>query len=115
MTQSDARTAASTTKNTNTLVTNGIWRLPTVQDWQYMLIGCGNGATYSATPETVDATALTSKLATLGASLQATGNYWSSSENFFAPYFVGTTVNLSDTDSNLGDSAPYYVRACLAF
>ena len=43
MNQSSAITAASA----NTAVTNGTWRLPTLVDWQYMLIGCGNGAAYN--------------------------------------------------------------------
>lgn len=110
MTQNTAKVAASG----KTTVPGGTWRLPTTQDWQYMLIGCGNGASTSDWGE-VDATALTSKLATLDASLQTTGTYWSSSVDFFVPDFVGTTVNLSYTDSYLGGSALYYVRACLAF
>ena len=110
MTQSAASTAASG----KTSVSGGAWRLPTLQDWQYMLIGCGNGATYSATPETVDATALTSKLATLGAALTSTATYWSSVV-YIAPNFEGTTVNLSFSDALNDGLSPYYVRACLAF
>lgn len=108
MNQSEAITAVSG----KTAVSGGTWRLPSTTDWQSMLIGCGNGASTNQWGE-VDATALTSKLATLNASLQTTANYWSSVE-FYAPHFVGTTVNLGFGDINDGYSL-YNVRACLAF
>ena len=78
-----------------------------------MLIGCGNGASYSANPGTVDASALTSKLATLGAPLQTTANYWSSISSY-APYFVGSTVQMDYYDALQGESSNN-VRAVLAF
>lgn len=108
MNQSDAIAAASG----KTAIPCGTWRLPTVQDWQSMLTGCGNGASTSQWGG-VDATALTSKLATLGASLQTTANYWSSVDSY-APYFLSTTVDLSNADPHGGLSS-YYVRSVLAF
>ena len=112
MNQSSAITAASTTKNTNTAVTNGTWRLPTLVDWQYMLIGCGNGATYSSTPGTVGIGTLNAKLASVGTALTS-GCYWSSI-NPYCPYISSTTVDLSRTDGNSGMTL-CHVRACLAF
>lgn len=110
MNQSAAITAASTTKNTNTPITTGTWRLPTIQDWQYILIGCGNGASYSSTPGTVGIGTLNAKLASVGNILQNT-YYWSSIDTY-SPYFSGTNVNLAFT----GDAQLLYnVRACLAF
>lgn len=112
MNQSSAITAASTTKNTNTAVTNGTWRLPTIQDWQYILIGCGNGATYSSTPGTVGIGSLNAKLASVGTALTS-GCYWSSIA-YYCPYISSTTVDLSRTDIYDGATS-YHVRACLAF
>lgn len=110
MNQSSAITAASTTKNTNTAVANATWRLPTLVDWQYILIGCGNGATYSSTPGTVGIGTLNAKLASVGNILQNT-YYWSSIDTY-SPYFSGNNVNLAFTgDAQLSHN----VRACLAF
>ena len=111
MNQSSAITAASTTKNTNTAVTNGTWRLPTIQDWQYILIGCGNGAT-SSDLGTVGIGSLNAKLASVGTALTP-GCYWSSIA-YYCPYISSTTVDLSRTDANSGLTL-YHVRACLAF
>ena len=109
MNQSAAITAASTTKNTNTPITTGTWRLPTIQDWQYILIGCGNGAT-SSDLGTVGIGTLNAKLASVGNILQNT-YYWSSIDTY-SPYFSGTNVNLAFT----GDAQLLHnVRACLAF
>lgn len=94
-------------------VSGGKWRLPTLTDWQYMLIGCGNGATYSNEPGTVDYTALNSKLGTVGTALHNDGRYyWSSDNNYYCPLFSPNgDCKLSFT--NEGGSCN--VRAVLAF
>ena len=112
MSQSSAITAASTTKNTNTAVANATWRLPTLVDWQYMLIGCGNGEAYSPTPGTVGIGTLNARLASVGTALTS-GCYWSSI-GYYCPYVSSTEVDLSRTDANSGLTS-YHVRACLAF
>ena len=102
--------SAITAVEAKTAVTNGTWRLPTLVDWQYILIGCGNGASYSSTPGTVGIGTLNAKLASVGNILQNT-YYWSSIDTY-SPYFSGTNVNLAFT----GDAQLLHnVRACLAF
>jgi len=108
MNQSSAITAVEA----KTAVTNGTWRLPTLVDWQYLLIGCGNGATYSSTPGTVGIGSLNAKLASVGTALTS-GCYWSSIA-YYCPYISSTTVDLSRTDIYYGVTS-YHVRACLAF
>ncbi len=108
MNQSSAITAVEA----KTAVTNGTWRLPTLVDWQYLLIGCGNGATYSSTPGTVGIGSLNAKLASVGTALTS-GCYWSSIA-YYCPYISSTTVDLSRTDI-YGGVTSYHVRACLAF
>jgi len=110
MNQNDAiETASSKTEVTS----ETWWRLPTMQDWKYMLIGCGNGENPS-TSSSVDCSALNSKLATVGTALNNDGScYWSSS-NYNCPQFLKAEVDLSMADGNNGYSL-HYVRACLSF
>ena len=109
MTQDAAREAASQ----KTPVAGKSWRLPTLKDWQYMLIGCGNGASYSLSPGEEDCSALNSKLATVGTAINNDGSrYWTSS-NLSTLLFTKATVDLSQ--SAPFDVSQYFVRAVLPF
>ena len=106
--------AAKSAAASHTAVSGGTWRLPTLTDWQYMLIGCGNGATYSNEPGTVDYTALNSKLGTVGTALHNDGRYWSST-NYFCPVFSPEgNCDMTSFDQT-GGMLSVYARAVLAF
>ena len=106
--------AAKSAAASHTAVSGGTWRLPTLTDWQYMLIGCGNGATYSNEPGTVDYTALNSKLGTVGTALHNDGRYWSST-NYFCPVFTPEgNCDMTSFDQT-GGMLSVYARAVLAF
>ncbi len=110
MNQSAAREAAVG----KSPVANRNWRLPTLKDWQYMLIGCGNGASYSLSPGEVDCSALNSKLATVGTAINNDGSrYWTSNANLSILLFTKATVDLSQ--SAPFDVSRYFVRAVLPF
>ena len=106
--------AANSAAASHTAVSGGTWRLPTLTDWQYMLIGCGNGATYSNEPGTVDYTALNSKLGTVGTALHNDGRYWSST-NYFCPVFSPEGDCDMTSFDQTGGMLSVYVRAVLAF
>ena len=106
MNQSNANTAASTTKNSNTRVENGTWRLPSKLDLENMFIGCGGTGDS-------DCSAFNSKLATVGSALLSTYQYWTSSPNYkYLSVNNGGATFLSD---QLDGLSPYYVRAVLFF
>jgi len=112
MLQSDASSAAVR----HTAITDCTWRLPSLKDWQYMLIGCNNGASYIATPgnpEEVNIGTLDSKLISAGgaSSKFVQGNYWASDDNC-CPNIDSPNVNLSQTASS---DERCRARACLAF
>ena len=106
--------AAKSAAASHTAVSGGTWRLPTLTDWQYMLIGCGNGATYSNEPGTVDYTALNSKLGTVGTALHNDGRYWSST-NYFCPVFSPEGDCDMTSFDQTGGMLSVYARAVLAF
>ena len=110
-------------------VFGGTWRLPSILDWQYMFVGCGDTGTPKATSVSVTrATKLMEKLTSSGATIMKntnqTSGYWTATEygtdfawslNFWdwvssdGYWYVG-----SDHD-NWRDSFTHSVRACLAF
>ena len=122
----DAITAAATQ---TPAVFGGKWRLPSILDWQYMFVGCGDTGTPKATSVSVTrATKLMEKLTSSGATIMKNSNqtsgYWTATEygtdlawslNFWdwvsssGYWYVG-----SDHD-NWRDSFTHSVRACLAF
>ncbi len=97
-------------------VTGATWRLPSIKDWQYMLIGCGASGSYSDNPTSLSYSGLASKLSTAGGMDLDDDFFWSSTE-----------VNPTDTAWCLvfysGDASfkgeketvTCSVRACLAF
>lgn len=105
--------AASDAASQKAPVAGKSWRLPTLKDWQYMLIGCGNGASDSSSPGEEDCSALCSKLATMGTAINNDGSrYWTSS-NLSTLLFTKATVDLSQ--SAPFDISKYFVRAVLPF
>ena len=110
-------------------VFGGTWRLPSILDWQYMFVGCGDTGMPKATSVSVTrATKLMEKLTSSGATIMKntnqTSGYWTATEygtdwawslNFWdwvssdGYWYVG-----SDRD-NWRDSFTHSVRACLAF
>ena len=101
-----------------TAVTGGTWRLPSIKDWQYMLIGCGASESYKDNPSTMGYSGLASKLTTAqGNALVQTVSYWSSTESSpgedaWSLYFGGSSASFFSGDYE-GDAYP--IRACLAF
>ena len=102
MNQSGAGTACSSK-------TGGTWRLPTVLDWKYMLMGCGNGSIDIKDTE-MNYTCFNAKLATVGTALQNVW-YWTSNDGSCV-VFDGTDADFTKSDESFG---PYNVRAVLAF
>lgn len=104
-------------------VFGGSWRLPSMLDWQYMFVGCGQSGTPSTSYLSICyAAKLVEKLNAAGVTPMqyATSNngYWMSNENgteqaryikFWShgPWFVST--------DNSYKTNTYDVRACLAF
>lgn len=105
MNQSGAGTACSS----KTTVTGGTWRLPTVYDWKYMLMGCGNGSIDIKDTE-MNYTCFNAKLATVGTALQNVW-YWTLIDGSCVG-FDGTDADFTKSDESSGT---YNVRAVLAF
>ena len=110
-TYEDAGTACSGKE----AVTGGTWRLPSIKDWQYMLIGCGASGSYSDNPNQMSCSELASKLNTAQGDALQTGHYWSSTEAgteyAWTVYFGGDYAPFY----NVWEGFEYRVRACLAF
>ena len=101
-----------------THVTGGIWRLPSIKDWQYMFIGCGASNSYSDEPDELiyySYSELASKLNTAQGDLEP-AFYWSSTESFptFKAWYVAFNENGAMFNSVFEDNDGR-VRACLAF
>lgn len=103
--------------NTSKPITGGTWRLPTIIDWQYMLIGCGATGTAEAEPSKyMNYNGLTSYLSAAGGGT-LTSFYWSSTEvnvNYARDlnFTGGSDGALFTTGKKTGECG---VRACLAF
>ena len=97
-------------------VTGGTWRLPSIKDWQYMLIGCGASESYIENPSVMSYSGLASMLTTAQGNALVQGvSYWSSTgytaDNAWRLYINGSIVNFTlEYKANVR-----YVRACLAF
>ncbi len=103
--------------NTSKPITGGTWRLPTIIDWQYMLIGCGATGTAEAEPSKyMNYDGLTAYLTAAGAS-DLTASYWSNTEininKVRTPNFINHTSGAYFTYGSKDGLCG--VRACLAF
>lgn len=105
--------------NTSKPITGGTWRLPTIIDWQYMLIGCGASGTAEAEPSKyMNYDGLTACLTAAGGAT-LTSFYWSSTESTVNVNYArdlnftgGSDGALFTQSSKTGECG---VRACLAF
>lgn len=103
--------------NTSKPITDGTWRLPTIIDWQYMLIGCGATGTAETEPSKyMNYDGLTAYLTVAGVS-DLTSSYWSNTE--INSTYVRTTNFINHTSgayfTNGKKNGTSSVRACLAF
>ena len=93
---------------------NAEWKVPTVQEWQQMLIGCGAQGSVSDEPGSASFSyeGINSLLGDYG--LYYT--YWSATESgsYSAWYVTFYNVANAQFDDNIKEEQ-YYVRACLAF
>lgn len=102
--------------NTSKPVTGGTWRLPSVVDWQYMLVGCGATETVNEDPSTsfyMSYSGMATKLTAVGGT--ALTSFWTSTpRGSYAWYvnFPGDGNALIRTGSQSGTNG---VRACLAY
>ena len=104
--------------NTSLPITGGTWRLPTVTDFQYMIISCGSGQSYSdpTNEMTKNFQALADMLGAAG------GSNYMENTNYFTRYgnpFVWI-LNFSYDDFEaeftlVDDHVDAFARACLAF
>lgn len=99
----------------------GTWKLPTVQEWQQMLIGCGAEGTVSDNPSsgtsTMSFTGLNAKLLAAGCSTLGDSNpYWSATDDDEVSLALGFGNSEGYTAFyNYGKTSLLEVRACLAF
>lgn len=102
-------------------VSGGTWKLPSVMEWQQILIGCGAAGTAdgSIIGKTISYSELNGMLASAGGTaLQSSDYYWSSDKDgdvVLAPFFMQD--DYVDFNRGLGADDRTYsrVRACLAF
>ena len=102
--------------NTSKAVTGGTWRLPSIKDWQNMLIGCGASGTVSDSPSSMSYSGLASKLSTADGTALQSDHYWSSTESL--PGYGAWCLRFdgSSADFSVGSEVSgYLVRAFLAF
>ena len=104
--------------NTSKAVTGGIWRLPSVVDWQNMLVGCGATGPVNEDPSTsfyMSYSGMETKLTAVGG--DALTSFWTSTPAGSWAWYVNfpggeEALALIRTGSQSGSNG---VRACLAF
>lgn len=117
--------AESTIQSWGNGVAGATWKLPTIQEWQQMLIGCGAEGTVKANPSGQDSfssTEINSKLSLVeGNNLGnycLNGYYWSATTATYSDD-AAQIVNFSNgymTFSNASKSNGWFnIRPCLAF
>ena len=91
-------------------ITGGTWRLPTEEDWQYMMWGY-----YAVNPVAQNISTFNTKLDNVGTALVSEENYWTSTtvdaDNAKVVYYDGTYAGINNSVKN----QYCHVRACLAF
>ncbi len=96
-------------------VAGATWKLPTTQEWQKMLIGCG--ADYSPTNNTFSSTEINSKLSNVQEYSELYGTCWSA--DYYDAYAETAYFNYDESTVNFysmsKDEQYVNVRACLAF
>lgn len=117
---------------------NATWKVPTIQEWQQMLIGCGAEGTVSDNPTSLNCSGLNAKLIAAGASFLFGTEKWTYNEqdyeNTVENYWTDSAIdennvwklsyNNNDDSDDTNDVAEFgsfnkdndlYVRACLRF
>lgn len=117
---------------------NATWKVPTIQEWQQMLIGCGAEGTVSDNPTSLNCSGLNAKLIAAGASFLFGTEKWTNNEqdyeNTVENYWTDSAIdennvwklsyNNNDDSDDTNDVAEFssfnkdnnlYVRACLRF
>lgn len=109
-------------KNSSLPVTNAKWRLPSVEDWQNMFIGCGASGEIVGNPTTDYAISygqLNSKLTAIGGTALLTDKFWTLtqiSENVNNAYKIRLDGPTGEAHFSISDKGfEFYARACLSF
>lgn len=121
--QWDEAAAAVQTWPEGRAVAGGTWKVPTIQEWQQMLIGCGANGSVSDSPEsgTFTFTGINEKLANLSDSYKLSSGYWSATDY---PYSDNSAWEIYFDVTNNNTCASFWgyekvssdpIRACLAF
>ena len=100
-----------------TAVTGGTWRLPSMEDWQNMFVGCAVSGDASASDDMDPIAGFKAKIAATGITWRS-DSYWSSTESGSNAWSV--LVNLSGGSAianffEFGTSNSWRVLGCLAF
>ena len=114
----DGKTAAELCSawNTSKTVIGGTWRLPSVVDWQYMLVGCGATGPVNKEPSEsfyMSYSGMETMLTAVGGA--ALTSFWTSTPRVSNAWYVNFPGNgnaLIRTGTQSGSNG---VRACLAF
>ena len=123
--QWDEAAAAVQTWSADKAVAGGTWKVPTIQEWQQMLIGCGSEGEVSDYPasDTFTFTGINEKLAALSRYYPLSSGYWSATDY---PYSANSAWEIYFDVTNNNTCARFYgyekvsdygdpIRACLAF
>ena len=122
--QWDEAEAAVETWSADKTVAGCIWKVPTIKEWQQMLIGCGSEGEVSDYPEnngTFTFTGINEKLAALSQYYLLSSGYWSATDY---PYSDNSAWEIYFDVTNNNTCARFYgyekvsgdpIRACLAF
>ena len=113
MSWSDAKTYASGL----TAVPGGIWRLPSMADWQNMFVGCAKSGDAGVSDDMDPIAGFKEKIGATGITWQSYF-YWSSTGGGSLAWSVFVSLDGSNAEADFGDNDPSYqfsVLGCLAF
>ena len=101
----------------NVPVAGGTWRLPSLKDWEYMLIGCGASGSYDPAPLYISTSELSAKLFAAAGGTNFEGFYWSSTDGYSSTsaWTLGIGYDGENFFSSSKTENENRVRACFAF
>ena len=111
---SDAKTYASGL----TAVPGGTWRLPSMADWQNMIVGCAKSGDAGAGDTMEPIAGFKEKIGATGITWQSDSPYWSRTGSESGAWLVSVYLVGGNAVAYFGEfdsSDPYYVLGCLAF